>query len=226
MSKAKIKEYFVSVQGEGPYVGYRQLFIRFCGCNLNCRYCDTDFSADNGCFEYTPEELFNRLNENKMLDNIHSVSLTGGEPLIYADFLKGFLPLLSGKVLIYLETNATLPDKLKEIFDYVDIISADIKLPSSSGQNLFDVHEKFFEICKNKEVFIKAVFDNSITDEELKRVCEIAGKFGFELVFSPVMKNDKPVVDGEFMEKTLKKACSIYNKTRLIPQVHKFLNLE
>ena len=38
---AKICEMFTSVQGEGPYVGCKQLFIRFCGCNLNCDYCDT-----------------------------------------------------------------------------------------------------------------------------------------------------------------------------------------
>ena len=40
---ANIKEIFLSIQGEGPYIGYRQVFIRFCGCNLDCQYCDTDF---------------------------------------------------------------------------------------------------------------------------------------------------------------------------------------
>ena len=47
MSKIKIKEIFESIQGEGPYVGYKQLFIRFCNCNLKCNYCDTEFSAGN-----------------------------------------------------------------------------------------------------------------------------------------------------------------------------------
>ncbi|MCL5059022.1 MAG: 7-carboxy-7-deazaguanine synthase QueE, partial [Actinobacteria bacterium] len=39
--KAAVREIFSSVQGEGPYVGTRQIFIRFDGCNLSCRYCDT-----------------------------------------------------------------------------------------------------------------------------------------------------------------------------------------
>ena len=45
--KAPVREMFVSVQGEGPYVGYRQLFVRFPKCNLNCIYCDTPKEWEN-----------------------------------------------------------------------------------------------------------------------------------------------------------------------------------
>ena len=37
---AKVSEIFVSIQGEGAYVGQKQLFVRFAGCNLDCEYCD------------------------------------------------------------------------------------------------------------------------------------------------------------------------------------------
>ena len=33
-----ISEIFSSVQGEGKYVGCRQLFIRLIGCNMDCPY--------------------------------------------------------------------------------------------------------------------------------------------------------------------------------------------
>ena len=49
---AKIKEVFTSIQGEGPFVGYKQLFVRFCGCNLSCKYCDTDYRTVDS-IEYT-----------------------------------------------------------------------------------------------------------------------------------------------------------------------------
>ena len=62
--KTKIKEVFASVQGEGPYVGYKQLFIRFCGCNLNCSYCDTDFDTQNSK-EYGVDELIEIVNKNR-----------------------------------------------------------------------------------------------------------------------------------------------------------------
>lgn len=52
--KTKVNEIFASIQGEGPVVGYKQLFIRFCRCNLNCSYCDTEFKTG---IEYTPQEL-------------------------------------------------------------------------------------------------------------------------------------------------------------------------
>ena len=115
---ARIKEVFASIQGEGPYIGAKQLFIRFCDCNLRCHYCDTDFTGESD--EYTPESLFEVIIQFD-LNTIYSVSLTGGEPLLSVDFLEKFLPILKEHHLkVYLETNATLPDELKRIIEYVN----------------------------------------------------------------------------------------------------------
>ena len=73
--KTKINEIFSSIQGEGPVVGYKQLFIRFCGCNLNCAYCDTEFDIGK---EYSPQELFKKISTEYDLKTFHSISLTGG----------------------------------------------------------------------------------------------------------------------------------------------------
>ena len=40
-AKANVYEVFDSIQGEGPYVGTRQVFVRFQGCPLTCVYCDS-----------------------------------------------------------------------------------------------------------------------------------------------------------------------------------------
>lgn len=219
---AKINEIFSSIQGEGPVVGYKQLFIRFCGCNLHCDYCDTEFMSGT---DFSPEKLYSKISENYDLATFHSISLTGGEPLISVEFLKDFLPLVQGKIKIYLETNATLFDKLPIIKNYVDIISADIKLPSSTGKNTFELHRKFFEECDGVETFAKIVFDKNITSEEIE-ICANMGKdFGIELVLQPKMVGDKMSVGADFCNSILDKFTLIYPNVRLIPQVHKFLNV-
>lgn len=220
--KTKINEIFPSIQGEGTIVGYKQLFIRFCSCNLNCNYCDTDYK--NGT-EYTPHELYEKITSDFDLKLFHSISLTGGEPLYDSEFLKEFLPLIKKDVKVYLETNATLFDRLEKVKPYIDLIAADIKLKSSTGVDTTKLHEKFFENCIGVETFAKIVFDEFITDEEIIKSCEIAQKYNIPLVLQPKMVQDNMAVTSEFCEKILDKFVEKYKDTRLIPQVHKFLNV-
>lgn len=221
MNNVRIKEIFESIQGEGPYVGYKQLFVRFCNCNLKCNYCDTEFSSKSDYKEYNHCELAEVVNSYK---SVHSVSLTGGEPLLAADFLKDFLPLVNKK--IYLETNATLADKLLIVKPFIDIVSADIKLESATGiKDSYKFHDKFFENCKGIETFAKIVFNHKITDEEIQNSCGLAKKYGIELILQPEMIQDKMSVSSEFAAAILDKFLSVYEKVRLIPQVHKFLDV-
>lgn len=220
--EAKINEIFSSIQGEGPVVGYKQLFIRFCGCNLSCAYCDTEF---NNGKTYTPQELYNKITSNYDLNNIHSISLTGGEPLLHTDFLKEFLPLLQGQSKIYLETNATLCENFLQIKKYADIISADIKLKSSTGNDTFDLHERFLKETEGIYTFAKIVFDENITQYEIEKSAQIAKKFDIEITLQPKMTDNKMSVSSDFCNKILDKYLSIYKNVRLIPQVHKFINV-
>ena len=221
-NKAKIKETFASIQGEGPYIGYKQLFIRFCGCNLNCNYCDTDYSAISNYKEYDPTELANEVIKHK---DIHSVSLTGGEPLLSVEFLKEFLPKLNNK--IYLETNATLPEKLLEVKPYIDIISADIKLESATGiKDSSILHDKFFEACKGVETFAKVVFNDKITQSEIDICSKLAIKHNIPLILQPEMNGNNFTSNPAKYQEIFDKFLSNYQNVRLIPQVHKFLNVQ
>ncbi len=110
---AHIQEIFNSIQGEGIFIGLRQVFLRFCGCNLNCSYCDTPETqiADSGrCRVWQgcePEEGFEKpteLSENtikrykKTVDNTNRLKFSKGfltleNPLgvdIVADVIKEF----------------------------------------------------------------------------------------------------------------------------------------
>ena len=220
-NKVFIKEIFESIQGEGPYIGYNQLFVRFSKCNLNCKYCDTDFTS--GLKEYSSEEL---LKETNKYNNIHSISLTGGEPLLDTDFLKEFLPKTDKK--IYLETNGTLYNELKEVINFIDIVSMDIKLNSTSNNgDLFETHKKFIDIVinNNKELFLKVVFDENITEEEITSTLKLAKEYDLTIILQPKMDGDDLKISHQGITKIYNKFVKEYSKTRLIPQVHKFLNV-
>lgn len=221
----KVKEIFASIQGEGPVVGYKQLFIRFCDCNLKCLYCDTDFDKSDAV-EYSPVELFEKINKEYDLKTFHSISLTGGEPLLSVDFLMDFLPLIQGKTKIYLETNATLADNLDKIKQYVDIISADIKLKSSTGLDTMELHKNFFDKCTNIDTFAKVVFDENITEKEIKDCTDLAQQFDVELILQPKMTSSGMSVSSIFCSSILDKFIMRYPKVRLIPQVHKFIGVQ
>lgn len=224
-NKAKIREVFKSIQGEGPHVGELQVFVRFCGCNLSCKYCDTDFEISKSK-EYTSNELLNVIESlGKPIPSI--ISLTGGEPLLSTKFLKEFLRLAKRKGFkIYLETNATLPDNLLDVLDWIDIVSADIKLPSATGMQ-FDKEnlKRFFALSSDKELFAKIVFDENITNDEIDFAVEVAQSNDCEIILQPMMVGNNMSVSAEFAENILNKFAAKFKKTRLIPQVHKFLNV-
>lgn len=215
-----IKEIFTSIQGEGLYIGTKQLFIRFCGCNLHCSYCDTEYGIENSK-QYSVEDLLKEVGNNS---DCHSVSLTGGEPLLNTEFLQEFLPQC--KLPVYLETNATLSEELVKIIDYVDYIAADIKLPSCSGNgDIWDKHDKFFEIAIQKNLFAKIVFDENITDSEIINSTKLAKKYGIEIILQPKCSHNNINPDMDFVSNVMDKFLSHYKKVRMIPQVHKFLNV-
>jgi 7-carboxy-7-deazaguanine synthase len=224
MMKAKIAEIFLSVQGEGIYLGEEQVFIRFLGCNLNhCRFCDTRLSSFK---EYKPYELSQYLSSN--FGDFHSISLTGGEPLVQEDFLKEFLPLIEHRGLrIYLETNATLSEALKETIDYIDIIAMDFKLPSSTGlRGFWPEHEAFLRIALQKELFVKAVICNSTALADLSRAVDILAKFNQHIPF--ILQPNSFEFDKPLMNKIRdfqRFSREFLSDVRVIPQMHKFAGL-
>lgn len=220
--KANIKEIFTSIQGEGPYVGQKHIFVRFCKCNLKCAFCDTNFDVKSSK-EYSTVDLYEQLKEI----DCDTISFTGGEPLSDVDFLIEFLKEYKEKLnkKIYLETNGTLTQELFKIIKYIDIVSMDIKLASVTKQRSnFVKNKEFIKIANanNKEIFIKVVFDENITQKEIKMSVELAKEYDNLLVLQPKMPFNKEIDFNNIYNKFY----SLYKNVRLIPQTHKFLNVE
>ncbi len=225
MSKtAQINEIFSSIQGEGLYIGAKQLFIRFSGCNLHCDYCDTPHDENMTC--YTTLSLVEKINTFD-LKNIHSISLTGGEPLLHMGFLLDFLPLCTNQ--IYLETNGTLVEPFDNVAKFIDIAAVDIKLNSVSNQgSLFNTHDEFIKIAvkHNVKTFAKIVFDENILNSEIHDSCKLSQKYNIPLILQPKMKKNKICLNGNDLINILDKFLDLYKNVRLIPQTHKFICVE
>jgi len=226
---AKILEIFRSIQGEGKFVGLPQVFVRLFECNMHCVWCDTPGSIGDGKREY--KELSHKdvlAQVNALYDNAHSISITGGEPLLQKDFLKGFCHALrqEGKR-VYLDTNGTLPDALAEIIKDIDIIAMDIKLPSSTQQKAFWVeHKEFLKVAVKKEVFIKTVISLNTKAEEILKAAKLVAAIDPEILF--ILQPNYLDMKKGIIEECLgyQKSCAkILKDVRILPQVHKFMKL-
>ena len=224
MLKGKISEVFDSVQGEGIYLGEKQIFVRFFGCNLSCKFCDTKLLH---FLEYEPQELFDELKLYQ--DDYHSISFTGGEPLLQKDFLKEILQLTAkGGYKNYLETNGTLPGELEAVIDYLDFVAMDLKLPSSAEMgNLWGFHRKFLKIASKKEVFLKAIICASTKEEDLREALNLIKELNRSaiLVLQP-NSQDNPLQMKDKLD-NFKGICTAENITVcIIPQMHKILSVK
>lgn len=242
--KANLVEIFSSIQGEGPYIGVRQVFLRLSGCNLECAYCDTGYDDSSsfrvelcpgsGSFTYfpnpvEPEEVINIIS-NYGLNKHHSISLTGGEPLLQANFVRSLGKLLCKRgILFFLETNGTLPGELSEIISLIDIISMDIKLPSATGgREQWAVHSDFLKIGAQKDIYVKAVVTCDTTDAEIIRASQIIREVNpkIPLILQPVHPNARFPVNSISPSRLMvlqTMALDYIDDVRVIPQTHKIL---
>ncbi len=222
-------EIFPSVQGEGTYAGVRQVFVRFFECNMHCTWCDTPNSIGDTLRDYRDMGLDEVASEvQASAGGCHSVSLTGGEPLLHKDFIKALLPRLKGTGLkSYLETNGTLPSALADVIDGVDIIAMDIKLPSSTKAKAFwQEHEDFLRVARNKEVFIKTVITNDTNASDVRRAADLVARVDTKVTFI-LQPNYFEMKQGVVAKcEGLAKECAKHlSDVRILPQIHKFMKL-
>jgi len=220
----RISEVFDSIQGEGIYLGEKQLFVRFFGCNLNCQFCDT---KTYGFTEYEPQDLLQEI--RSFSDEYHSISFTGGEPLVQKDFLKEILALTKKEnYKNYLETNGTLGDELADVIDYVDIVAMDLKLPTSTGNNteLWQEHRKFLKTASKKQVFLKSVVCWSTSEEDFCASISLIREINRSAVL--VLQPNSFEKYDNLKEKLARfKDISLDNNitTCVIPQMHKVMGV-
>jgi len=247
--KTYLSEIFSSIQGEGPHVGERHLFVRFCGCHRACIFCDTntertatvlvETNSGSGEFEQVPNpltvdqvlELVRKVDSRK---NNRRISLTGGAPLLQAHFLRDLLPrLCADDYSIYLETAGDLPQQLKSIIEWIDVVAMDVKLSSVTMEpNTFPAHWQFLKTCRDfdVEVFVKMVLSSETHEGELIEAAKGIKKAGGEdtlVVIQPMTKAAKTdaVPTGQQLLRWQDKVSGVLKNVRVIPQTHKMMEV-
>jgi organic radical activating enzyme len=247
--KTYLSEIFSSVQGEGPYVGERHLFVRFCGCHRACIFCDTNVERTetvliekvpgSGTFDQMPNplavgQLMEIIRDIDQKKTNRRISLTGGAPLLQAHYLRELLPLLNGDGhSIYLESAGDLPQQLKSIIEWIDIVAMDVKLSSVTKEaNTFPAHWQFLQICRDwdVDVFTKLVLSAETDEGELMQAVQGIKKAGGEetlVVIQPMTKAAKTdaVPSGQQLLRWQEMVGRILPNVRVIPQTHKMMEM-
>ncbi len=119
----RITEIFHSIQGESSHAGRPCVFVRLTGCNLRCRWCDSEYTFTGG----------EKMSLDAIMDRVRGygcnlVELTGGEPLAQTESLDLIRRLCDERFEVLIETSGSIDI---EPVDRRAKIILDIKCPGS-----------------------------------------------------------------------------------------------
>ena len=250
-TKAFVSEIFSSAQGEGLNIGRRQLFVRFCECHRNCLYCDTPVERTESIqIEREPgggvfESILNPVSPGRLTEVLSAMNLpefahddlfiTGGEPLLQADFLNRFLPEARKQLNlpVHLETSGDLPEEFAKVVEWIDHVLMDIKLPSVTGEpESWEMHRDFLDIIEREKTgaTIKLVVSADTSDSDLAKAAEIIRTSGSlaAIVLQPMTaasKTDRVPTAKQVLAWQSHMAVALGRSVRVIPQCHKMMGL-
>lgn len=223
MVKGRVTEIFYSFQGEGHLVGARQIFLRFFGCPLSCSYCDTRPTQYK---VMDSVEVVNMIKELASPNLVHSVAVTGGEPLYQIDFLEDVAyTLVSEGYSLFLETSGYPYLAYLRVRDKFQWFSVDIKMPEFLKvgweivykNELKVIHDAYRE--RPEGLIVKTVISPRQSLEEYEEI--VLKKIpATRLVIQPVWQENSDFEFGYLWE--ISELAQSYGfDVRVLPQVHK-----
>ena len=261
-ARAPLIEIFHSIQGEGRFVGAPMTFLRTATCPLRCLYCDTPNSYEapaaapvrfgvrsqqepNPVRATRAAELVRQVSQSAMPGlRQPRVSVTGGEPLVFPEFVHQFGKAVREQGMrLHLETAAIDPDALAQCINQVDHLSADYKLPETlaepqqkkllllPGADYGAQHVRCCEVAlrRGASVDVKIVLTDRVQDPSLERALEqlLPVRDKILLVLQPVtpfgaVNRSLPARD---LERFVATAVRHKFDVRVVPQTHKVMNL-
>lgn len=252
MKSGYIIELFSSFQGEGAYVGRRQIFVRFAGCPLSCFYCDTSYARDPrpefctvlGNTDFSCKKIIEnpisshlvmKFVEELHTPDVHSICYTGGEPLLSAEFVKEIaMEAKDMHFKNFIETSGCSAILFAPLAEYFDFASIDIKLRNHRAVEDYDrLYENELECVKISvdcgiDTIVKVVVLKDTPAEEIEKICSDLSDFDIKFVLQPVTA-PRHLPDVAPSAKELLALSEVAGRflhdVMVIPQVHKFMGI-
>ncbi len=257
-TRAPVLEVFASLQGEGRFAGEPQVFVRLWGCPLRCRWCDTPGSwllpaeprarvAAPGAPRHepgwaTPEEVACWITAVEP-GRARTISVTGGEPLLWPGFLRALRAHAGGRR-IHLETAGAHPAALSEVLEAVDHVSLDLKLPADldapeplagalepvprDESEWTSVRRRMLELVRGREACGKLILAGGRSAREFEPILDDVAALAPELplFLQPVTPmNGVPAPTRAALLELVELALVRRLAVRVIPQLHRQLRI-
>lgn len=257
---APLIEVFASIQGEGLYVGEPQVFVRLRGCPLRCRWCDTPGSWLVGPPERelridglrgprhepmwsTPFQVACWVAECEP-GAPRTISVTGGEPLLWPDFVLALARFAAPRRL-HLETGGAHPRALARVLPCVAHISLDLKLPQDldapvevdaaesepaprTRAEWAEARAACLALVRGRDACAKLIVSGGREPREYDELLESTAEHAPEL---PVFVQPATPVGGvsapgiELCTAVAERARGLGLRARIVPQIHRTLGV-
>lgn len=99
----RVTEIFFSIQGESSHAGRPCAFVRLTGCNLRCRWCDSEYTFTGG-EKMELDEVLRRVRAY----GCNLVEITGGEPLAQQESFELIRRLCEERFEVLIETSGSI----------------------------------------------------------------------------------------------------------------------
>jgi 7-carboxy-7-deazaguanine synthase len=171
----RVTEIFHSIQGESSHAGRPCAFVRLTGCNLRCRWCDSEYTFTGG----------EKMSIDEVVAKVKSygcdlVELTGGEPLAQGEAFELIRRLADDGFEVLIETSGSID--ITPVDRRAKII-LDVKCPGS-GEVAKNRWENLDELRPHDE--IKFVIADRADYEFARRVIEEKRLDRWTVLLSPV----------------------------------------
>ena len=161
-----VNEIYDSIEGEGIQAGKLTTFIRFCGCNLSCKWCDSKYALDVNKESrlMTPAQIMEKV-------KYKNITLTGGEPLFRVGIVEFIRFLLAKGYHVNLETNGSLP--IKDLYNIPgrDRLTIMMDYKASSSNNRLTTNMLNFKYLRSQDA-VKFVIGSEADFNEFMGVWE------------------------------------------------------